>query len=83
MPERVVFSDFSFLFFFNVSFVYSRSFRELALMNPYIYTLKPLSFLGMNRTDVPITAFKGHIKPYIRYSQIYLQSASFSSSDIL
>jgi hypothetical protein len=36
MQERVVFSDFSFLFFFNVSFVYSRSFRELALMNPYI-----------------------------------------------
>ena len=29
------FSDFSLLFFFNVSFVYSRSFRELALLNPY------------------------------------------------
>ena len=29
------FSDFSFLFFFNVSFVYSRLFRELALMNSY------------------------------------------------
>jgi hypothetical protein len=38
MQERVVFSDFSFLFFFNVSFVYSRSFRELALMNPYNFT---------------------------------------------
>ena len=33
--EREDFLDFFLLFFFNVSFVYSRSFKELALMNPY------------------------------------------------
>jgi hypothetical protein len=58
MQERVDFYDFSFLSFFNVSFVYLRSFRELTLMNPYIFSVNngfSNHMIGIQLPNRPIT----------------------------